>query len=219
MKIRELKDRVYGELASVAKALANPRRMEILDLLVQGSFPVETIAELTDMSVANASQHLQVMKKSRLVRDERKGNFIHYGLYSKKVYEAWVSLRELGCEVNAEIERTISDYKKKDPSLTPTTAQQLMERIEAGEVILLDVRSEEDYNRGHFHNALSIPFEQLKERISELSKETEIVAYCRGALCVVSDEAVKLLEQNGFKVRKLIKDIPDWMGNTIDAKC
>jgi rhodanese-related sulfurtransferase len=185
--------------------------MEILDILAQGSFPVESIAEYTNMTIANASQHLQVMKNSRLVRDERKGNFIFYGLYSKKVYEAWVALRELGCEVNTEIERTISDYKKGDPTLTPTTAQQLMQRIEAGEVILLDVRSEEEYNRGHFHKALSIPLDQLKERINELSKDIEIVAYCRGPLCVISDEAVRLLEMNGYKVRKLIKDIPDWM--------
>ena len=113
--------------------------------------------------------------------------------------------------MNTEIERTISDYKKGDPTLTPTTAQQLMQRIEAGEVILLDVRSEEEYNRGHFHKALSIPLDQLKERINELSKDIEIVAYCRGPLCVISDEAVRLLEMNGYKVRKLIKDIPDWM--------
>lgn len=213
MIVRDLKDKVYNELASVAKAIANPRRMEILDILAQGSFSVEAIAEYTNMPIANTSQHLQVMKSNRLVRDERRGNFIYYGLYNKKVYEAWVALRELGCEVNAEIERTISDYKKGNPTLTPTTARQLIERIETGKVVLLDVRPEEEYNRGHFHKALSIPLNQLKERIDELSKDTEIVAYCRGPLCVISDEAVKLLEENGFKVRKLIKDIPDWMND------
>lgn len=213
MNVRELKNRVYDELAAVAKALANPHRMEILDILVQGSFPVETIAQHTNMSVANTSQHLQVMKANRLVKVERRGNYIFYSLYSAKVYDAWIAIRELGCESNTEIERTIVDYRKGDPSLIPTTAIGLIGRIETGEVVLLDVRPEDEYNRGHFHNALSIPLDQLKERIHELSKEVEIVAYCRGALCVMSDEAVAFLEKQGFKVKKLINDMPYWMIN------
>ena len=217
MNIRELKDKVYDELAAVAKALANPRRMEILDVLVQGAFPVETIAKHTNMSIANTSQHLQTMKNSRLVKVERKGNYIFYSLYSTKVYDAWTAIRELGCENNAEVERTISDYRKGDPTVTPTTAKELIESIEAGEVLLLDVRPEDEYHRGHFHNALSIPLDQLKERIHELSKEVEIVAYCRGPLCVMSDEAVAFLEKQGFKVKKLINDMPNWMVNKLSA--
>jgi rhodanese-related sulfurtransferase len=217
MNVRELKDRVYDELAAIAKALSNPHRMEILDVLVQGAFPVEAIAKHTNMSVANTSQHLQTMKSNRLVKVDRQGNFIFYSLYSTKVYEAWVAIRELGFETSAEIERTIADYRKSDPILIPTTAKELMGRIEAGEVILLDVRPEEEYNRGHFHNALSMPLDQLRERIHELSKEVEIVAYCRGALCVMSDEAVTFLEKQGFKVKKLINEIPYWLTNKLSA--
>ena len=208
---RELKSRVYEELSKVASAMSNPRRMEILDILAQGAFPVETIAEHADMSIANTSQHLQTLKNARLVTTEKRGNYVYYSLINESAFKAWEGIRGLGLELNSEISRLINDYKKGDLTLTPTTGKDLIAQIEAGEVILLDVSSSEEFNRSHIHNALSIPLDQLKDRISELSKEKEIIAYCRGALCLLSDEAVELLKEHGFNVKKLVREIPEWM--------
>lgn len=210
-KSRDLKNKVYEELSKVASAMANPRRMEILDILAQGAFPVETIAEHADMSIANTSQHLQVLKNARLVQSDKRGNYVYYSLINESALHAWEGIRDLGVELNWEVSKLISDYKNGDKTLTPTTGQDLISQIEAGKVILLDVSSEEDFNRSHIHKALSIPLDQLKERISELSKEKEIVAYCRGTLCLLSDEAVEILKEHGFNVRKLVHEIPEWM--------
>ncbi len=211
--VRILKDKVYEELAKVASAMANPRRMEILDILGQGAFPVEDIAKHSNMSIANTSQHLQILKNARLVTSEKRGNYVYYRIVSERAFHAWESVRDLGVELNSEISKLIADYKKGDPTLIATTGEDLIARIEAGEVILLDVNSEEVFNRAHIHKAISIPLDQLKKRIAELSKDKEIVAYCRGALCLLSDEAVELLRAEGFNVRKLVREIPDWIEN------
>lgn len=210
MDIREIKDKIYEELSLVAGAIANPKRMEILDILAQGSFSVETIASQSEMSVANTSKHLQVLKNARLVSTSKKGNYIYYSLIDEKVLEAWAGLRELGIQQNSEVIKLLQDYKKKDPTIIPTNGDDLMAKIESGQAILLDVSSEETYHRCHLHNAISIPLDQLKERISELSKDIEIVAYCRGKFCVLSDEAVEFLRQQGYNAKRLILKQPDW---------
>ncbi|WP_257670808.1 metalloregulator ArsR/SmtB family transcription factor [Parapedobacter tibetensis] len=210
MDKREFKNKVYGELAKTTKALANPHRMEIIDLLAQGSFPVETIAQYTGMSIANASQHLQVLKSARLVDTTRRGNFIHYHLANEKVFQTWRSLRELGIAHNAEVEKLMNDYRKGYHPLEPIAADELLKKIETGKVVLLDVRPEEEYARGHIHRALSMPIDQISKRIKELSKDKEIIAYCRGPLCVYADEAVELLTKTGFSANRMVEGFPDW---------
>ncbi|MBD8389129.1 ArsR family transcriptional regulator [Dysgonomonas sp. BGC7] len=165
------------------------------------------------MSIANTSQHLQILKNARLVTSDKRGNYAYYRIVSERAFHAWESVRDLGVELNSEISKLIADYKKGDPTLIATTGEDLIARIEAGEVILLDVNSEEVFNRVHIHKAISIPLDQLKKRIAELSKDKEIVAYCRGALCLLSDEAVELLRAEGFNVRKLVREVPDWIEN------
>ncbi|MFA7494318.1 MAG: metalloregulator ArsR/SmtB family transcription factor [Proteiniphilum sp.] len=157
MDIREIKDKIYEELSLVAGAIANPKRMEILDILAQGSFSVETIASQSEMSVANTSKHLQVLKNARLVSTSKKGNYIYYSLIDEKVLEAWAGLRELGIQQNSEVIKLLQDYKRKDPTIIPTNGDDLMAKIGAGQAILLDVSSEETYHRCHLHNAISIP--------------------------------------------------------------
>lgn len=210
MHKRAFKNKVYDELAKVTKAMANPHRMEIIDLLAQGLFQVEKIAAYTEMSIANASQHLQVLKRARLVEVTRKGNFILYHLADEKVFNAWRAIRELGMESNAEVEKLIKDYRNDHQSLQPVTIEELREKLDSNEAVLLDVRPEEEYQRGHIHRAISIPVEQLSARINELSKDKEIVAYCRGPLCVFADEAVKLLRQKGYKAKRMDEGFPDW---------
>lgn len=210
MDKREFKDKVYSELAKVTKAIGNPRRMEIIDLLAQGPFSVEKIAEQTSMSIANASQHLQVLKSARLVEISRKGNFIYYHLPSEKVFQAWRALRDLGLIQNAEAEKLIRDFYHLRHQLEPVGMEELRQKINSQDVIVLDVRPGEEYERGHIHRAISIPIEELKRRMDELSRETEIIAYCRGPLCVYADEAVALLNEQGFKAKRLKEGFPDW---------
>lgn len=210
MDKREFKDKVYGELAKVTKAIGNPRRMEIIDLLAQGPYSVDKIAEQTSMSIANASQHLQVLKGARLVEISRKGNFIYYHLASEKVFHAWRALRELGLIQNAEAEKLLRDFYNSRHQLEPVTMEELRQKITKQDVVVLDVRPDEEYERGHIHRAISIPIEELAKRMEELSRETEIIAYCRGPLCVYADEAVALLREKGFKAKRLKEGFPDW---------
>jgi rhodanese-related sulfurtransferase/DNA-binding transcriptional ArsR family regulator len=213
MNKREFKGKVYRELARITKALGNPHRMEIIDLLAQGPFSVEQIANYTGMSVANASQHLQVLKNAKLVTIERKGNFINYTLSSEKVFDAWSGLRKLGQVFNTEIEKIVNDFRKGYGVLDPVDANSLAKMVKKDEVIVLDVRSEEEYSRGHIHRAISIPIDELSKQLKKIPKDKTIVAYCRGPFCVYADEAVAILNKKGFVARRLNEGFPDWALN------
>lgn len=211
MNVREFKNTIYAELAKVTKALGNPHRLEIIELLAQGASSVENIANHTGLSVANASQHLQVLKKARLAKTVKKGKYSYYSLANPKVYEVWKSLRELGFSQNAEIERLIRDFRTDRQSLETVTSTDLLQRIKKNEVVVLDVRPAEEYEEGHIANAISIPSEQLLDRIDDLPKDKQIIAYCRGPLCAMADNAVELLRQHGFESKRLDEGFPDWM--------
>lgn len=210
MNKREFKDRVYGELARVTKSMANPHRLEIIELLAQGEFSVEQIAEQTNLPVANASQHLQVLKVAQLVDINRQGNFIYYRLANTNVFKAWKALRELGVERIAAIEKLVKDFRQSKFKIESITIEALIQRLESGKVTILDVRPAKEFNKGHIANAISIPIDELKERMSELPKRTEIIAYCRGPFCVYADEAVAVLNKAGYKATRLEEGFPDW---------
>lgn len=210
MNKREFKNRVYEELARVTKALANPHRLEIIELLAQGDYTVEQISIQTDISIANASQHLQVLKNALLVDVTRNGNFIHYRLANANVFKAWKALRELGVERIAAIEKLVKDFRESKFKFQSVTIEELTRKIKAGKVTVLDVRPETEYRNGHIANAISIPHHQLSRRLKELSKRTEIIAYCRGPFCVFADEAVALLTKAGYKAARLEEGFPDW---------
>lgn len=210
MNKREFKDKVYGELARITKAMANPHRLEIIELLAQGEFSVEQIAIQTNLSVANASQHLQVLKTAQLVDITRQGNFIHYRLSNINVFKTWKALRELGIERMATIERLVKDFRQSKFKFESLTIRELVEKIKSEKVTILDVRPESEYNKGHIANAISIPIDELAKRLKELPKRSEIVAYCRGPFCVFADEAVALLTKAGYKATRLEEGFPDW---------
>lgn len=210
MNKREFKDKVYDELAKITKALANPHRLEIIELLAQGDYSVEQISIQTNLSIANTSQHLQVLKTAQLVDVTRNGNFIHYRLANTNVFKAWKALRELGVERIASIEKLVKDFRQSKFKFESVTIEGLINRIETGKVTILDVRPETEYNKGHIANAVSIPFDQLSERLKELPKRNEIIAYCRGPFCVFADEAVALLVKAGYKATRLEEGFPDW---------
>jgi rhodanese-related sulfurtransferase len=210
MHKREFKNKVYEELAKITKALANPHRLEIIELLAQGEFSVEQIASQTSLSVANASQHLQVLKASQLVELTRQGNFIYYRLANANVFKAWKALRELGVERIASIEKLVRDFRQSKFKFESVTIDELIKKIESGKITILDVRPEAEFNSGHIANAVSIPIDQLPKRLKELPKRNEIITYCRGPFCVYADEAVALLNKAGYKAIRLEEGFPDW---------
>ncbi len=219
MNARDIKHSIYKEMASVTKALSNPHRLEIVDLLAQGPAPVEYISENTSLSIANTSQHLQVLKHSGLATSERKGKYIYYRLSNEEVYEAWSALRRLGFSQNREISLLLEDYRSRRGTLQTITPDQLMDKMERDEVILLDVRPEQEYKRSHIANALSCPVPALKQRLPELSSKKEIVAYCRGPLCLMADHAVQQLRSEGYRASRLEEGFPDWQakGKPVDS--
>ena len=210
MEKRVFKDKVYSILAEMIKAMANPHRLEIIDLLSQGEKSVEEIANETNMSIANASQHLQVLKAANLVEIRREKNFIHYSLAHEEIYKSWQNLRNLGLERVAEIEKLINDFRDKRDGLEPINLEELLNRLKSKKIVLLDVRPEGEYNKGHIPQAINIPVEELSAKLKKLPKSKEYIAYCRGPFCVFADEAVNILSKKGFKARRLVEGFPDW---------
>jgi len=190
--------------------MANPHRLEIIELLGQGEKSVEEIALETAMSVANASQHLQVLKAANLVEIRRSKNYIHYRLAHEEIYTAWQTLRKLGLERVAEVEKLVRDFRGMKNSLEAVTLDELLSRMKSKDVILLDVRPDGEYRNGHIPGAINIPPERLEKRLKELKKNKEYIAYCRGPFCVFADEAVNILSKKGFKARRLADGFPDW---------
>ena len=210
MNKHEFKGKVYDELSKITKAMANAHRLEIIELLAQGDYSVEQIGAQTNLSTANASQHLQVLKTAQLVDVARKGNFIYYRLADKNVFKAWKALRDLGVERIAAVEKIVKEFKQGKFKVESVTVDELIDKIDSGRVTLLDVRPEGEYRRGHIVKALSIPFDQLSRRLKELPRRKEIVAYCRGPFCVFADEAVAMLSKAGYKAKRLEAGFPDW---------
>jgi rhodanese-related sulfurtransferase len=207
---REFKDRLFEQFARIGKALASPKRLEILDLLAQGERTVEEIARETAMPLANASQHLQVLKGARMVESRREGPYAYYQLADEAVFRTWQAVRALGETRLAEIDRVVETFLENRDALEAVGAAALMERLSDGNVVVLDVRPEEEYRAGHIPGALSVPVDALEAALQALPKDTEIVAYCRGPYCVFSDEAVTLLRSRGYQARRLAEGLPDW---------
>jgi rhodanese-related sulfurtransferase len=207
---REFKDRLFEQFARIGKALASPKRLEILDLLAQGERAVEEIARETAMPVASASQHLQVLKGARMVESRREGPYAYYQLADEAVFRTWQAVRALGETRLAEIDRVVETFLENRDALEAVGAAALMERLSDGNVVVLDVRPEEEYRAGHIPGALSVPVDALEAALQALPKDKEIVAYCRGPYCVFSDEAVTLLRSRGYQARRLAEGLPDW---------
>jgi rhodanese-related sulfurtransferase/DNA-binding transcriptional ArsR family regulator len=207
---REFKDRLFEQFARIGKALASPKRLEILDLLVQGERTVEEIARETAMPVANASQHLQTLKGSRIVESRREGLYAYYRLAAEKVFRAWRAVRDLGEARLAEVDQVVQTYLNDRDVLEAVDAVGLMERLAEGSVVVLDMRPKEEYRAGHVRGALSVPVDSLEAALQVLPKDKEIIAYCRGPYCVFSDEAVRVLRAQGYRASRLTEGFPEW---------
>ena len=210
MEKRIFKDKAYSMLATMVKAMANPHRLEVVDLLGQGEKSVEEIANETSMSIANTSQHLQVLKAANLVEIRREGNYIHYKLAHDEIYKSWQMLRELGLKHIAEMEKLVNDFRERRNSLEVLKLDELITRMKSKNVVVLDVRPTTEFENGHIPGAVNIPIEELAKQLKKLPKNKEYVAYCRGPFCVFADDAVQLLTQKGFKAKRLEEGYPDW---------
>jgi len=207
---RAFKNQLYEQFARIGKALSSAHRLELLEVLAQGEHSVEVLAHETGMSVANASQHLQILRAAQLVEVRREGVYIYYHLADERVFTLWQTLRQVGEARIAEIDRIVDTYLHDRKVLQPIGVAELLQRLVEGNIILLDVRPAEEYAAGHLPDALSIPVAELEARLPELHQDREIVAYCRGPYCVFADEAVALLRANGYNARRLEQGLPDW---------
>jgi rhodanese-related sulfurtransferase len=210
-KKRAFKDEIYEQFARIGKALSSASRLELIDLLAQGERTVDALAEETEMSVANTSRHLQVLKGERLVRRRKEGTRAYYTLAGPEVYRAWRAVRSLAEARLAEVEETVRRYLTDRDQMDALTPEELEERLEEDEVLVLDVRPKEEYRTGHIPGARSIPIDQLEEHLEDLPEDKEIVAYCRGPYCVYSDDAVRKLREEGRNARRLSEGLPDWL--------
>jgi rhodanese-related sulfurtransferase/DNA-binding transcriptional ArsR family regulator len=210
MASRAFKDRLYGEFAAIGRALANPHRLELLDLLGQGERSVEALAQEAHLTLANASAHLQVLRRARLVDAEKRGLYVVYRLTNPGVYELWRTLRDVGASQVAEVDRLVETYLTDREALAAMSKEDLIQQLAEGAIVVLDVRPTLEYDQGHIVGSRSIPIDELERRLTELPRGQEIVAYCRGPYCVYADEAVSLLVERGFRARRLTEGLPEW---------
>jgi rhodanese-related sulfurtransferase len=201
---------LFDALASVAQALGSGRRAEIVDLLAQGERSVEEIAGEISQSVANTSQHLQVLSRAGLVRSRREGTRVFYRLASERVADLWASVRDVAVRHVAEVNGLADEYLGERDAAEQVSAAELEARLARGEVVVLDVRPEPEYRAGHIAGARSAPLSALPSIAAKLPRRPEIVAYCRGPYCVYADDAVRLLRGRGLKARRLDVGFPEW---------
>lgn len=210
MKPREFKDLVYEQFAKMAQAFAAPKRLEIIDVLAQGERDVESLSKQVAMTMANTSRHLQILKQTRLVQSRREGVRIFYRLADEDVLRYWINIRKLAEKRSAEIKEVARIFFEERDTLEPVSKDNLLQRMQEDEVTILDVRPVEEYRAGHIAGALSIPVSELKMRLDEISRDREIVAYCRGPYCVMSADAMSILREYGFRALRFKEGLPEW---------
>ena len=204
------KDTLHEQLARLGKALAAPARLAMLDALSQGPRTVERLAAATGQSVANASQHLQVLRQAQLVTSEKRGLFVTYALASDDVGHLFVRLRELGERQLAELRLAREELLADATGTEKVNRATLLARLRSGQAILVDVRPHDEYVAGHLPGAVSAPLDELGKRLKELAKGREVVAYCRGPYCMLSADAVRLLKRRGYRARRLDDGVLEW---------
>lgn len=207
---RDFKDRLYGQFARIGKALASPHRLELLELLAQGPRTVEALASESGLLMANASQHLLALRAAGLVESEKRGLFVTYRLADSSVSVLSMALRTVAERRLADLEKLVREHfgDRTDPE--PVSMEELLDRAGSGRVVILDTRPATEYAAGHIEGALSVPIDELKQRLKSLPKGKDFVAYCRGPYCVYADRAVELLRASGRRARRMSQGFPEW---------
>lgn len=207
---REFKNAIYEQLARIGKAVSSPRRLELLDLLRQAPRTVEELAKQSGQSIANTSHHLLELRSHGLVQSEKNGLYVTYRIANEEVSKFFSSLRLLAESQLAEIDRITGSFFADRESVETVDRQALLERVRKGSVTVLDVRPREEYDAAHLRGAISVPLPELRRRLKKLPRNREIVAYCRGAYCLMATEAVELLRQKGYRAIRLEFGVPEW---------
>ena len=205
---RDEKHALFEAIALMGKAFASPRRLEILDLLAQAPRTVDQLARETEQSAANTSQHLQALHAAGLVTRTREGTSVRYALAGTESLHAWLALRDASAGRLAEVERAARQYLGDD--VAAVGRDELLDRLRRGDVVLVDVRPSDEFQAGHIEGARSIPIDELEERLGELPRDQEVVAYCRGPFCAYAHEAVRTLQAAGLRARRLQDGWPEW---------
>jgi rhodanese-related sulfurtransferase/DNA-binding transcriptional ArsR family regulator len=207
---REFKNRLYGQFARIGKALSSPHRLEILELLAQSERTVDSLATEIGLSLANASQHLQALRQAALVDSRKDGLFVYYRLAGPEVFELSKVLRTVAEGRLAEFERLVREHFGDRVDAEAVPMAELLKRARSKQVVILDTRPASEYVAGHIPGAISVPVDELKQRLQQLTKGREYVAYCRGPYCVYADRAVELLRAHGRRARRLLDGFPEW---------
>lgn len=212
MSRREAKSALYEQFARMGKGLSSPKRLELLDLLSQGERSVEALASVAGLGLSTASMHLQTLKEAGLIASRRKGVFIYYRLAGQDVGALFSMLREVATAHLAEINRAAIEYLGESPHDLAEEVERsdLLRRVRAGEVVVLDVRPTLEYEAGHIPGAVSVPLEELEKFLAKIAKDEELVVYCRGAYCVLAYDAVRSLKANGHNARRLHEGMLEW---------
>ncbi len=210
MPVKDYKKSIFEQFARTGKAFSNAHRIELLEILAQGERTVEQLSQAAGLTVANTSQHLQLLRNAGLVTARKVGQYVHYKLSDELVIDLLVALRKLSERHLAEVERLVNTYLNVKDDLEPIPVDELIERAGDGVITVLDVRPEVEYEAGHIEGALSIPLDQLEDRLGELKPGQEVVAYCRGPYCMLAYDAVAMLREKGFEARRLDEGFPEW---------
>ena len=220
MKKRTIKDLLYEQVARIGKAMSSPKRLELLEVLAQGEKSVAALADELSIEIKLASAHLKVLKESRLVATRKDGKFVFYRLTGSDVANLWVSMRESAEEHLIELRVALDSISSAPDKLKSINRKQLVEQARKGDIVMIDVRSQAEYEAGHLPFARSMPLDEIGKRIAELPKDKEIVAYCRGPFCLSAEEAAKLIASKGRKVSKLLDGVAEWRsaGMSLEAK-
>jgi len=208
--MRELKNLLYEQVSRVSKALASPKRLELIELLCQCEKSVETLARETDMSVKLASAHLRALRASRLVETRKDGKYVLYRLADPSVADLWVSLRSVAEERLVDLQMALRSLLEARAALVGIDRKSILRQAQHGEVIVIDVRPEEEFVAGHLPFARSLPLTELKKRLKQLPKDKPVVAYCRGPFCLMAQDAVALLQKQGFHAQHLEDGVAEW---------
>jgi rhodanese-related sulfurtransferase/DNA-binding transcriptional ArsR family regulator len=207
---RRFKDNLYGQFARIGKTLASPSRLELLALLAQGERTVDSLAAEIGLSLANASQHLQALRRASLVETRKDGVYVYYRLAAPAVYDVSRAIRTVAEHRLAELDHIVRQHFGDRAALEPVSMEELLARARSKDVVILDTRPVNEYAAGHIAGAISVPVDELHSRLRQLPKQKQYVAYCRGPYCVYADQAVELLRAKGRKARRLIEGFPEW---------
>ena len=210
MKNRQLKDLLYEQVARIGKALASPKRLELLEMLAQGEKSVDALAAELSIDIKLASAHLKALRDARLVTSRREGKFIHYRLTGADVAGLGVKLREVAEEHLLELRLALDQMAAHPGQLAPVDRRALMEQARRGEVVVIDVRPSDEYAVAHLPYARSMPLAEVEKHLASLPRDKDIVAYCRGPFCLFSEEAYELLHGQGYRVHKLLDGVSEW---------